>query len=202
LKIVLDTNIVLDVLLEREPFASLSINLFNAVEQQVIQGYLCALCATTITTIDYLLTKSIGKQSAKVSINQLLNLFAIAEVNDVILKAAINSDFSDFEDAVLYHSGVCAGVDGFVTRNSKDFKTASLPIYSPTELLRIMNLGTRINQITTKNLNGFKFKFPARPEQIKIANFLTTLDEKITQSQTYLETVKQYKQGLLQQMFI
>ena len=135
MKIVLDTNIVLDVLLEREPFASLSINLFNAVEQQVIQGY---LCATTITTIDYLLTKSIGKQSAKVSINQLLNLFAIAEVNDVILKAAINSDFSDFEDAVLYHSGVCAGVDGFVTRNSKDFKTASLLIYSPTELLSII----------------------------------------------------------------
>lgn len=135
MKIVFDTNIVLDILLEREPFVSFSINLFNAVEQQIIQGY---LCATTITTIDYLLTKSIGKQSAKVSINQLLNLFAIAEVNDVILKAAINSDFSDFEDAVLYYSGIYAGVDGFVTRNSKDFKTASLIIYSPTELLSII----------------------------------------------------------------
>ena len=135
MKIVFDTNIVLDILLEREPFVSFSINLFNAVEKQIIQGY---LCATTITTIDYLLTKSIGKQSAKVSINQLLNLFAIAEVNDVILKAAINSDFSDFEDGVLYHSGIYAGVDGFVTRNSKDFKTTSLPIYSPTELLRII----------------------------------------------------------------
>lgn len=135
MKIVLDTNIVLDVLLEREPFASLSINLFNAIEKKIIQGY---LCATTITTIDYLLTKSVGKQSAKVYINQLLNLFAIAEVNDVILKAAINSDFSDFEDAVLYHSGVYTDVDGFVTRNSKDFKTGSLPIYSPIELLRII----------------------------------------------------------------
>lgn len=135
MKIVLDTNIVLDVLLEREPFASLSINLFNAIEKKIIQGY---LCATTITTIDYLLTKSVGKQSAKVYINQLLNLFAIAEVNDVILKAAINSDFSDFEDAVLYHSGVYTDVDGFVTRNSKDFKTASLPIYGPIELLRII----------------------------------------------------------------
>ena len=71
MKIVFDTNIVLDILLEREPFVSFSINLFNAVEQQIIQGY---LCATTITTIDYLLTKSIGNQSAKVSINQLLNL--------------------------------------------------------------------------------------------------------------------------------
>jgi type I restriction enzyme S subunit len=65
-----------------------------------------------------------------------------------------------------------------------------------------MNLGARINQITTKNLNGFKFKFPVLQEQIKIANFLTSIDEKITEAQTYLNTVKQYKQGLLQQMFI
>jgi predicted nucleic acid-binding protein len=135
LKIVFDTNIVLDVLLEREPFAPLAISLFNAVEQQVILGY---LCATTITTIDYLLSKNLGKASAKLAINRLLDLFAIAEVNKVILKSASDSDFSDFEDAVLYHSGVLASVDGFVTRNSKDFKTASLPTYSPTELLNII----------------------------------------------------------------
>lgn len=87
MKIVFDTNIVLDVLLEREPFAAISINLFDAVERQVIQAY---LYATTVTTIDYLLTKSLGKQSAKLSINRLLDLFAIADVNGVILKAVIN----------------------------------------------------------------------------------------------------------------
>jgi hypothetical protein len=49
----------------------------------------------------------------------------------VILKAAINSDFSDFEDAVLYHSGIYVGVDGFVTRNSKDFKNLGLNVFNP-----------------------------------------------------------------------
>ncbi|MEI6429366.1 MAG: PIN domain-containing protein [Pseudanabaena sp. ELA607] len=135
MKIVFDTNIVLDVLLERQPFASQAIDLFNAVEQQTIQGF---LCATTITTIDYLLSKQLGKDSAKIAINQLLNLFTIAEVNYVILKASVDSDFSDFEDAVLYHSGVYASVDGFVTRNSRDFATARLPVYSATKLLSII----------------------------------------------------------------
>ncbi|BAZ84385.1 restriction endonuclease subunit S [Dolichospermum compactum] len=59
-----------------------------------------------------------------------------------------------------------------------------------------------IPHISAKQIKEFEINFPCLAEQTKIANFLTTLDEKITQSQTYLETVKQYKQGLLQQMFI
>ena len=65
-----------------------------------------------------------------------------------------------------------------------------------------MNLGARINSITTKNLNAFSFWFPSLPEQTKIANFLTAIDEKITTNQNQLNAVKQYKQGLLQQMFV
>ena len=65
-----------------------------------------------------------------------------------------------------------------------------------------MNLGARINSITTKNLNAFSFWFPSLPEQTKIANFLTAIDDKITTNQTQLNAVKQYKQGLLQQMFV
>ena len=51
MKIVFDTNIILDVLLIREPFAQMSINLFDAVVSKEVDGY---LCATTLTTIDYL----------------------------------------------------------------------------------------------------------------------------------------------------
>ena len=58
---------------------------------------------------------------------------------------------------------------------------------------------TNINQDSLSNLT---INLPSLQEQTKIANFLTTIDEKITQTQTYLETVKQYKQGLLQQMFL
>jgi predicted nucleic acid-binding protein len=135
LKILFDTNVVLDVLLNREPYAPDGIKLFTAVENKIIQGF---LCATTITTIDYLCTKAIGRKPAKQAISALLELFSIAEVNRKTLVAAIESDFSDFEDAVLYQAGVYVGVDGFVTRNIKDFALAERSIYTPSELCGII----------------------------------------------------------------
>jgi predicted nucleic acid-binding protein len=138
LKIVFDTNVVLDVLLIREPYAQMSINLFDAVVSKAIEGY---LCATTITTIDYLVGKCLGKPKARKLVRGLLDLFLVAEVNEAVLTQAINSDFTDFEDAVLYQAGCYAGVDGFVTRNLKDFKMAELPIYQPDELARLVLAG-------------------------------------------------------------
>jgi predicted nucleic acid-binding protein len=135
-KILFDTNIVLDVLLSRAPYSTLATRLFSEVEHKRIQGY---LCATTLTTVDYLATKAVGKTEAKVAICALLELFSIAEVNQQTLKAATYSNFSDFEDGVLYYAGVYAGVDGFVTRNGKDFKSATHPIYSPDELWEVMH---------------------------------------------------------------
>ena len=125
MKIVFDTNVVLDVLLKREPYAEVAISLFAAVEQELIQGF---LCATTITTVDYLVAKAKDKSVTKQATNHLLRLFSIAEVNQSILKAAVDSPFEDFEDAVLYEAGCYAAVDGFVTRNIKDFKKAERPL--------------------------------------------------------------------------
>lgn len=135
MKIVFDTNIILDVLQIREPHFQRSANLFDSVVNQRIQGY---LCATTLTTIDYLIAKQHGKLQDRELIYGLLDVFLIAEVNQTVLKNASLSDFADFEDAVLYHSGVSIGVDGVVTRNSKDFKTAVLPVYTPDELLTLI----------------------------------------------------------------
>jgi predicted nucleic acid-binding protein len=138
LKIVFDTNIVLDVLLIRELYAQISINLFDAVVSKEIEGY---LCATTITTIDYLVAKRQDKQRARELVRRLLELFSVTEVNEAVLVKAVNSDFSDFEDAVLYQASCYAGVDSIVTRNGKDFKTALLPIYSPDELWQHIQQG-------------------------------------------------------------
>jgi predicted nucleic acid-binding protein len=131
LKILFDTNIILDVFLNRKPFEETAIRLFSAVENNIIQGY---LCSTTITTLDYLLNKSIGRDNSKHAIVSVLDMFNITEVNYRTLKAAVDSDFSDFEDAVLYFSGYDASVDGIVTRNTNDFTAAQLPIYKPDDL--------------------------------------------------------------------
>jgi predicted nucleic acid-binding protein len=131
LKVLFDTNIILDVLLEREPFFGLSSQLFNFVESKKIDGY---LCATTLTTIDYLVTKHHNKQLAKQAIQSLLALFSVAGVNKLILINAVDSEFSDFEDAVLYQSACNAGIDYIVTRNVKDFKMAtSIRVCTPLE---------------------------------------------------------------------
>lgn len=131
MKVLFDINVVLDLLLAREAFVELSANLVGLVENKKIEGY---LCATTITTLDYLISKALNKKRAKAEIQKLLKIFNIAEVNSAVLELSISSKFSDFEDAVQYYSGVCAEVDAIVTRNSKDFKAATLPIYNPEEL--------------------------------------------------------------------
>ncbi len=131
MKILFDTNVVLDVLLNREPYVADAIELFSAVENKTITGL---LCATTLTTIEYLCTKQIGKNVARQAINSLMELFLTAEVNRTILLNAAHSEFGDFEDAVLYYSGVYSGINGLVTRNNKDFTLAEYPIYTPKQL--------------------------------------------------------------------
>ena len=135
MRIMFDTNIILDVLLNRAPFVELAAHLVGLVENNEIEGY---LCATTITTIDYLLSKVKGRKQARVAIQKLLTLFQIAEVNSNVLNQASRSQFSDFEDAVLYFSGEQYAVNGLVTRNITDFAAAQLPIYTPGELLGVI----------------------------------------------------------------
>ncbi len=137
MRILFDTNIILDVLLNRKEFIEISANLVGMVENKNIDGY---LCATTITTLDYLISKAINRKQAKIEIQKLLALFKIADVNSIVLKLSINSDFNDFEDAVQYYSGEYSEVEGLVTRNTKDYRNTDLPIYSPDELWGIVKI--------------------------------------------------------------
>lgn len=133
--VLFDTNIALDVLLDRKPFSLTAVKLFACVENHVLTGY---LCGTTLTTIFYLAQKAIGAVRAKEEIQKLLQLFQIAPVNRTVLDAAIQSHFKDFEDAVLYESGRQAGVQAIVTRNEQDFENVELTIYPPEDLLNAL----------------------------------------------------------------
>ncbi|MCP4287521.1 MAG: PIN domain-containing protein [Gammaproteobacteria bacterium] len=132
-----DTNIILDILLNRKEFVELSANLVGLAESRQIDGY---LCATTITTLDYLISKATNRKQAKIEIQKLLTIFKIADVNSKVLELSVNSEFDDFEDAVQYFSGECCGVNGLVTRNTKDYKNTNLPIYAPKELWGIVTI--------------------------------------------------------------
>jgi hypothetical protein len=102
-----DTNVVLDVLLDREPFATVGAHLFSYVERGTIPGY---LCATAVTTIHYLMQKALGADQGRQKIRNLMRLFEVAPVNRATLEAALVSRLGDFEDAVMDCRGVCQKV--------------------------------------------------------------------------------------------
>jgi len=131
-KILFDTNVVLDVLLERIPHAGPAAALFALVEQRILEGL---LGSTTVTTVHYLCEKHADPVSARKHIRTLLLLFDVAEVRRATLLEALESGFTDFEDAVLHQAGLTAQVDGIVTRDQAGFRESELPVYSPQELL-------------------------------------------------------------------
>ena len=127
-----DTNVVLDLLLDREPFVVEAKVLISKVEQGEFIGL---LCATTITTIHYLLLKANGKEKSTEIIESLLKLFEIAPVTRIVLEDALHSKDKDYEDAVLYKSAYHAGASMIVTRDRKGFSKAEIPVLNPEELL-------------------------------------------------------------------
>ena len=132
MRVLVGTNVVLDVLLARQPFVGASAEVFGLVEHARIEGL---LCATTITTIDYLLTQAMPRPAARAALRTLIELFEIAPVNRAVLEQALKSKVADFEDAVLDQAGLLAGADVVITRNQPDFRHASLRALGPDELL-------------------------------------------------------------------
>lgn len=137
MNILFDTNVILDVMLDREPFSEPASQLLSLVERGDVTGF---ICATTVTTIHYLSTKVLGRNESQTQIRNLMTLFAIAPVNRTVLEDALESKFSDFEDAVIYQAASHSGAEAIVTRDPKGFKQSLLPVYSPDELLKILQI--------------------------------------------------------------
>jgi predicted nucleic acid-binding protein len=132
MKVLFDTNVVLDVLLKRHPHADVAAQLLSLVDRGVIEG---ALCATTITTIHYLAEKAVGRKKACEHITEMMAMFRIAKVDRAVLKQALELSFSDYEDAVLHEAARAFKVDAIVSRNTRDFTKATLPVFDPERLL-------------------------------------------------------------------
>ena len=131
MRILFDTNVVLDVILGRQPFREASSQVLARVENGELVG---VLGATTLTTIYYLVAKASGKTVAHSAIRKLIGLFEIAAVDQKTLKDAVDSPMADFEDAVLLEAGAVFGVDAIVTRDPEDFQSGRLPVFSPWQL--------------------------------------------------------------------
>lgn len=136
MKVLFDTNVVLDLMLDRAPFAEVSERLVSSAESGALTG---CLGATTVTTIHYLAAKVLGSQRSLDEVRKLLVIFEIAPVNRPVLERALDLGFSDYEDAVLHEAARQSGTEAIVTRNRSDFANSEIPVYSPEELAEALD---------------------------------------------------------------
>ena len=135
MRVLFDTNVVLDVLLARAPHAAPATSLFDYVSRKDLDGL---LGATTLTTIFYLAAKASSPTKASRHVHTLLALFDIAPVTRSVLADALLAGFKDYEDAVLHEAARQAGATAIVTRDPSGFGASKLRVYSPSELLRLI----------------------------------------------------------------
>ena len=124
----MDTNIALDVLLERQPHFAASAAVWSAIETETAEGY---LAAHGITTIHYLARKRLGPRPARRMMITLLRVFRIAPVDENVLRDALDQEGIDFEDAVTAAAARFAKCEAIVTRAPKGFRGAALPVLTP-----------------------------------------------------------------------
>ena len=138
MRVLFDTNVIVDLLLNRRPFAEAAAGLAARVERGSLAG---VLCATTITTVHYLVAKAAGSGAARTELRKLLDLFEVAPVTRAVVESAFDQRIEDFEDAVIHEAAREASVEAIVTRDLRDFAGAELPVYGPAELLSVLRAG-------------------------------------------------------------
>ena len=131
-KVFLDTNVVIDLLGEREPFYESAAKIATLADNGEIKIVVSAL---TYSTVYYLLSRFEDKEAAKEKIRKFKVIADTADLTDKILDKALASKFSDFEDALQYYCAVKMNCNILITRNQKDFKESGFPVLSPDEYL-------------------------------------------------------------------
>ena len=136
MKVLVDSNIVLDILLNRSTYFAASKAIFDLAEKKKIAGY---VSASAITDIFYIASKGIGKDTAREAIKSLLSVFHPATVSDNHIFQALDLGWADFEDSVQYVVGESLSVDYIITRNAQDFSFSSIPALRPEQFMSEFN---------------------------------------------------------------
>jgi predicted nucleic acid-binding protein len=132
-RVLVDTNIVLDFLLQREPFFRDAELLFQAIESEHIIGY---VTATTLTDIFYIARKQTRDMAqARQAVSEILTAMVICPIDRGVLESALDSGFADFEDAVQIFAAVSQGLEIILTRDQKGFTDSPIPVLSIQKLL-------------------------------------------------------------------
>ena len=133
MKILIDTNIIVDVALDREPFFGESDRILTFVEEAQIQGY---ISASTFSDLYYIIRRDRGRDWTLDFWRQLATFCQVATVDNSVISMALTCNFKDFEDAIQYSTAVINLIDAIVTRNPRDFPVTTPRIVTPNQLIQ------------------------------------------------------------------
>jgi predicted nucleic acid-binding protein len=139
-KVLLDTNVVLDIVLHRGEW----IDDADVIWQASADGKLiCCMTASSVTDVYYIVRKAAGAAKARQTVRDCLDVLAMLPVDSPDLVAALNSPLGDFEDALQVACAARERLDAIVTRNVSDFAGSPIPIWSPPQLISRLTVDAR-----------------------------------------------------------
>ncbi|MBP7477484.1 MAG: PIN domain-containing protein [Chitinophagales bacterium] len=134
--IFLDTNVLIDFLADRKPFSLDAAKIFNYSIKKKVSIYVAAV---SYNNIYYILRQSRTHAETIKILNELQEWAEVIDVTKDVIRKALKSEFKDFEDAIQYNCAKTINkIDCIVTRDTKDFKTSSIPIMTPKEALTMI----------------------------------------------------------------
>ncbi|MEQ1693263.1 MAG: PIN domain-containing protein [Gemmatimonas sp.] len=138
--LLIDTNVLLDLILAREPWARDAAALLDACARGVARAY---VAAHAVTTVHYLVARALDRRAAAAAISDLLDLVEVVPADDADFRRALTLGVSDFEDAVQVTAHLKCGAKFLVTRNSRDFRAAKVEARTPGEALALISSSSR-----------------------------------------------------------
>ena len=135
-RVLFDSDVILDVLAQRQPFVIASARALNTVTQKLVQGY---VSGHAVTNIFYILRRQVGTDAARELLARLLERIQVASVTDGVIRQALESSIKDFEDAVTSAAANAIGLEVIVTRNTSDFAASSVPAMPPEDFLAMLS---------------------------------------------------------------
>ena len=136
IKVFVDSDIILDLLAEREPHYIHAARLFTLINQNKIIAFTSPLI---FANLHYLLKKQTTNIIALKSLRKLKTLLNILPIDERVIEQSLNSEFHDFEDAIQYYTAVNNGITLIITRNKVDYKRSKIDILTADEFLKSLD---------------------------------------------------------------
>jgi predicted nucleic acid-binding protein len=133
-KVFVDTDIIYDLLAKRDPFYFAAARLFTLADEGKIQIFISAL---SLPNVHYLLSKKKSEEEARQILRKFKVLAHVTPLDEKIIDLALNSEFSDFEDAIQYFSALQNEVEVLLTRNLKDYKKAQISVLTAQDFINL-----------------------------------------------------------------